>query len=81
MHIDDWMGMKSPKQSVRRTRWRSRTLIALTGWGQEADRTRAPQAGFDHHIVKPREISRLQTLLAGAWPAHGLKFVGRARTQ
>jgi CheY-like chemotaxis protein len=41
------------------------TLIALTGRGQEADRARAMQAGFEHHIVKPAEISRLQTLLAG----------------
>jgi DNA-binding response OmpR family regulator len=45
---------------------RSRILIALTGWGQESDRVRELQAGFDHHIVKPAEISRLQALLAGA---------------
>jgi CheY-like chemotaxis protein len=41
-------------------------LVALTGWGQEGDRLRALQAGFDHHIVKPAEISRLQILLATA---------------
>jgi CheY-like chemotaxis protein len=39
-------------------------LIALTGWGQEEDRRRAVAAGFDHHLVKPAEISALQSLLA-----------------
>src|SRR5262249_20200127 len=28
-------------------------LIALTGWGQEEDRRRSHQAGFDYHMVKP----------------------------
>jgi DNA-binding response OmpR family regulator len=28
-------------------------LVALTGWGQEADRARSHEAGFDQHFVKP----------------------------
>jgi signal transduction histidine kinase len=40
------------------------TLIALTGWGQEEDRRRCCEAGFDHHLVKPVEIDVLQALLA-----------------
>ncbi|HVY08103.1 MAG TPA: response regulator, partial [Burkholderiales bacterium] len=40
-------------------------LVALTGWGQEADRRKAKEAGFDHHLVKPVEIDKLQALLAG----------------
>jgi CheY-like chemotaxis protein len=28
-------------------------IMALTGWGQEIDRTRSREAGFDHHLVKP----------------------------
>jgi CheY-like chemotaxis protein len=32
---------------------RHTVLIALTGWGQEKDRQRAMDAGFDAHIVKP----------------------------
>jgi PAS domain S-box-containing protein len=40
------------------------TLIALTGWGQEEDRRRARDAGFDHHLVKPADIDALQALLA-----------------
>jgi PAS domain S-box-containing protein len=39
-------------------------LVALTGWGQEDDRRRAREAGFDHHLVKPAEIEALQKLLA-----------------
>jgi PAS domain S-box-containing protein len=38
-------------------------LIALTGWGQDDDRRRAHEAGFDHHLVKPADISSLQELL------------------
>jgi CheY-like chemotaxis protein len=40
------------------------TVIALTGWGQDADRAKTRDAGFDHHIVKPIEHSRLIELLA-----------------
>jgi CheY-like chemotaxis protein len=39
------------------------TLVALTGWGQDEDRRRSHNAGFDHHIVKPVEPSALQRLL------------------
>jgi len=40
------------------------TLVALTGWGQDADRRRAAEAGFDHHLVKPIEPQTLNALLA-----------------
>lgn len=39
-------------------------LIALTGWGQEADRRKGQEAGFDHHLVKPVDVAVLQRLLA-----------------
>jgi signal transduction histidine kinase/ActR/RegA family two-component response regulator len=35
------------------------TLIALTGWGQYADKARALEAGFDFHFVKPLQIDEL----------------------
>ena len=38
-------------------------LIALTGWGQPADRARASEAGFDHHLTKPIEYDELAALL------------------
>ena len=39
-------------------------LVALTGWGQEADRRRASEAGFDHHLTKPVDPKALNELLA-----------------
>ena len=42
------------------------TLVALTGWGQEADRRRTAEAGFDHHLVKPVDPQMLNALLADA---------------
>ena len=38
-------------------------LAALTGWGQEEDRRRTAEAGFDHHFVKPPEPNALNDLL------------------
>jgi signal transduction histidine kinase len=46
-----------------RHRERRSVLVALTGWGQEADRRRARDAGFDHHIVKPADLTALQAIL------------------
>jgi signal transduction histidine kinase/CheY-like chemotaxis protein len=39
-------------------------MVALTGWGQEADREKARQAGFDAHVVKPVLHDNLMSLLA-----------------
>ncbi len=38
-------------------------LIALTGWGQEEARRRSRMAGFDYHLIKPADVSALETLL------------------
>jgi signal transduction histidine kinase len=38
-------------------------LIALTGWGQPADRDRIARAGFDHHLLKPVDAAALMALL------------------
>jgi CheY-like chemotaxis protein len=43
-------------------------LVATTGWGQEEDRRRTREAGFDHHLVKPVELSQLQAVLEGLVP-------------
>jgi CheY-like chemotaxis protein len=42
----------------------NKTLIALTGYGQEQDREAAMHAGFDYHMVRPVDMQRLVTLLA-----------------
>ena len=47
---------------------RSAYLIALTGYGQEDDRRRALEAGFDAHLTKPADLDALHRLLAGAGP-------------
>jgi signal transduction histidine kinase/ActR/RegA family two-component response regulator len=39
-------------------------LIAVTGYGQDADRMRAQAAGFDHHLIKPITVDTLVALLA-----------------
>jgi signal transduction histidine kinase/ActR/RegA family two-component response regulator len=40
-------------------------LVALTGWGQEDDRKRAREAGFDRHLVKPVDAGDIETILRG----------------
>jgi CheY-like chemotaxis protein len=40
-------------------------LIATTGWGQQKDRDRAFEAGFDHHLTKPIDFDLLRPLLLG----------------
>ncbi|WP_162851141.1 hybrid sensor histidine kinase/response regulator [Panacagrimonas perspica] len=39
-------------------------LVALTGWGQEGDRRRSREAGFDHHLTKPVDMGELERVLA-----------------
>jgi CheY-like chemotaxis protein len=41
-------------------------IVALTGWGQEQDRARSREAGFDHHLIKPADLNALRALLASA---------------
>jgi PAS domain S-box-containing protein len=49
---------------IRAQSWGKTTaIIALTGWGQEEDRRRSREAGFDHHLVKPVELAVLEPLL------------------
>jgi PAS domain S-box-containing protein len=44
--------------------WGQRRLVAVTGWGQDEDRRRAQEAGFDYHLTKPADPVALQKLLA-----------------
>ena len=54
-------------QRLRRTPWgRATTIVALTGWGQDEDRRRSSDAGFDTHLVKPVDPEALMQLLASA---------------
>ena len=50
---------------IRQEPWgKTMVLIALTGWGQDEDRRRSQEAGFDGHLVKPVDHTRLLALLA-----------------
>jgi PAS domain S-box-containing protein len=50
---------------IRQEAWgQAMVLIALTGWGQDEDRRRSQEAGFDGHLVKPVDHPRLLNLLA-----------------
>ncbi len=50
---------------IRSQPWgRAATLVALSGWGQESDRKRSREAGFDSHCIKPLDPQRLSMLLA-----------------
>ncbi|HEX3842977.1 MAG TPA: response regulator [Steroidobacteraceae bacterium] len=50
---------------IRSQPWGERiTLVALTGWGQDSDRRRSREAGFDSHLVKPLDLDTLTDLLA-----------------
>ena len=58
-------GFEAARQ-IRQQPWsKGMVLVALTGWGQEEDRNRTAEAGFDGHLVKPVDFDTLRTLLAG----------------
>ena len=49
---------------IREAPWgREMVLIALTGWGQEEDRRRSAEAGFDHHLTKPIMPDAIEELI------------------
>jgi DNA-binding response OmpR family regulator len=50
-------------RSIRSTRGDAVLIIAITGWGQEDDRRRAREAGFDHHFTKPVDFEVLLNLI------------------
>ena len=56
-------------RKIREQPWGTGTvLVALTGWGQEEDRQKSTEAGFDGHLVKPVNHTALATLLAQLLP-------------
>jgi CheY-like chemotaxis protein len=50
---------QSPDMKVR--------IVALTGLGQQIDRLHSAEAGIDHHLVKPLDLSVLQPILDFTW--------------
>jgi CheY-like chemotaxis protein len=59
-------------------------LVAVTGFGQDTDRQRAAEVGFDHFLMKPSDPQQLQNLLdrhAGFTPAGEMPAPRRGSTQ
>jgi len=49
---------------IRAESWgRGAILVALTGWGQDVDRVRSREAGFDMHLVKPVDPAMICDML------------------
>ena len=55
-------------------------MVALTGWGMEADRRRTHEVGFDHHLVKPAALDLLREILDDLARHHGLQTSTRIRS-
>ena len=43
-------------------------IVAITGWGQDEDRRRSREAGFDHHFTKPVDIGQLLQVIEAERP-------------
>lgn len=51
-------------RAIRQEAWgQGMVLVALTGWGQDEDRRKSREAGFDHHMVKPVDHIQLTRLI------------------
>lgn len=57
-------GYKVAEQIRHANRQQSLSLVALSGLGQEEDKRRAIEAGFDIHFTKPVDLLALNKLLA-----------------
>ena len=57
-------GYEVARRLREQPRFRATTLAAVTGYGQEEDRRRSQEAGFDAHLVKPVDPEVLASLLA-----------------
>lgn len=57
-------GLEVARRIREQPSFASATLIALSGWGQEEDKRRASESGFNHHLTKPVDLPTLEGLLA-----------------
>jgi signal transduction histidine kinase/ActR/RegA family two-component response regulator len=56
-------GFEVAQQIRQQAALSSIVLVALTGYGQDADRQLSQEAGFDHHLVKPASFSEIEKIL------------------
>jgi signal transduction histidine kinase/DNA-binding response OmpR family regulator len=59
-------GYEVARRLRSKTRANKPLLVAVSGYGMEEDRRKSRQAGFDHHLIKPAELSALRSALAVA---------------
>jgi PAS domain S-box-containing protein len=57
-------GFEVAKQLRQQPTLKNVVLVAMTGYGQESDRKRSKEAGFDHHLVKPGDFGKVLQILA-----------------
>ena len=59
-------------RKIREQPWgKNMVMVALTGWGQDEDRQKSREAGFNGHMVKPVELDALMKLLTELQPTMG----------
>ncbi len=64
---------------IREQSWGKGVLLgAISGWGQEEDKRKAREAGFDQHLTKPPDPHVLRQLLMEALPANPVSSAAKA---
>ena len=58
-------GFEVAQQIRRQVALKGMVLVALTGYGQDTDRQRSQDAGFDYHLVKPASFDEIEKILLG----------------
>lgn len=61
--LPDLSGYEVARELRRLPAGRAMYLAAVSGWGQPEDRTRALEAGFDHHVLKPVDVAIVRRIL------------------
>ena len=61
-------GYEAARRIRKQPRGEEIRLVAVTGWGQDSDKRRALQAGFDHHLTKPVSVEDLESVLHASRP-------------
>jgi CheY-like chemotaxis protein len=62
-------GFEVARRLRQESEMRQAVLVALTGYGQDEDRRKSLEAGFDHHLTKPVDFAVLKNLIDSLSPA------------
>jgi CheY-like chemotaxis protein len=67
------LGGGEAARQIRQQPWsKGMILVAVTGWGQDGDRRKSREVGFDEHLVKPAKLEDL-TKIIDRIPAQSLR--------